>query len=676
MLQFSPQEMAQIRTRVTDSIIQKLIKDNSEILNSETLVPEDARATWNLYYFCPKHGVRLSWDRNKPTEHACPVDGEIFSGEPYNGAWWRWLNTLNSKACYELGLLWQLTSEVQYFEKVKDILLQYSAYYPDYEVHGGIPYNGPGKANAQTLCEANCHLDFARGYDFIREQLSDSEKSIIEERLLREGAEFLIDHRTDQLHNHEMKINATIGVIGLLLNDSRYLDFALNTDYGLHYQLNRGCLGEGMWFEGSIHYHYYALQALLAYEKIAWRTEYTVSQNPNLIKMLKFPLNLMMISNGFPRLNDCIAGQELLTHVQIFEFANKAFPDEGFDKALNSIYHNVRCDNSVSRDNLEALLYGNDRLATKETLVCKSIHAPEAGYTLGYDSRYDNAFLLKHSPYGGEHDHYDRLGLIVVRKGKEILPDLGTTGYGAHLHKHYYKNSSTHNTLVVNQSNQPPINPIVHTYLETNEYRFVDTEVDWGGEPATVDSHTIVEWDQQVYADVKFRRCILWLGDAVIEFNKVLNPHSQRIDLTYHVRGQHQLGAGWNIAKNILTGPLSIMKNCHERKAIDECLLTYSIEEQNDFSQTIIVDRPCDFLVGTAPDNPATHELAYALVTSRSSVLNALVLHDLSCHSNYQISDVKWLDDSVSFLVSSHGKREKYHYDFNAYTLFSDILVS
>lgn len=670
MLQFTSKEITRIRERVTDELIEKLIADNFDVLNNDTLVPPDARATWNLYYYCPEHGVRLKWDRNNPTAHACPVDNQVFSGEPYDGAWWRWLNTLNSKACFELGLLWQLTQDPKYLSKVKDILLKYAQYYPDYEVHGGIPYNGPGKANAQTLCEANCHLDFARGYDFISDELSDADKHFIEERLLREGAVFLIDHRSDQLHNHEMKINATIGIIGLLLNDNKYLEFALNSKYGLHYQLDKGCVGEGMWFEGSIHYHYYALEALFAYEKIAWRTKYSVSSNPNLIRMLKFPLKLLMLNERFPRLNDCIAGQERLTHVQIFEFANKLFPNEVFEQALNVIYQNV------SRNNLEALLYGEDAMLSSTTLKCGSMHAPEAGYTLGYEPKSENSYLLKHAPYGGEHDHYDRLGLIIVRNGHEILPDLGTTGYGVKLHKNYYKNTSTHNTLVINQSNQPPINPILNMYLEQDGYQFVDTQVDWGTELAKVDSHTINEWDTEAYANVKFRRCILWLGDALIELNTVHNPDSQRLDLTYHARGQHLLNPSWTAVENTLDGPLSIMKNCHERKSIYEQSLVYRIDGQSDYKQTVVTDSCCDFLVGNAPDNPATTDLAYLLVTSRSSVLNTLVLHDLSESSEYQISDVQWQDNSVTFVVTNNEEQVLFKYDFSSCLLIRNVLHS
>ena len=45
----------------------------------------------------------------------------------------------------------------EYFEKVKQILLTYAKYYAGYEIHGNIPCNGPGKAEAQTLDEAILH---------------------------------------------------------------------------------------------------------------------------------------------------------------------------------------------------------------------------------------------------------------------------------------------------------------------------------------------------------------------------------------------------------------------------------------------------------------------------------------------------------------------------------------
>ncbi|GEA49256.1 alginate lyase [Vibrio inusitatus NBRC 102082] len=657
MLQFSESEIQAIKERASVSMIETLKNNNDVVLNHDTLVPETGIATWNLYYFCPEHGVRLTWDRYKPKSHCCPVDGKEFTGEPYDGAWWRWLNGLNAKACYDLGLLWQLTGDNLYLEKVTGILLKYAKYYPDYEEHGGIPYNGPGKANAQTLCEANCHLDFARGYDFVKGQLSTEQQQYVEDRLLREGAEFLMKHRTAQLHNHEMKINATVGVIGLILDEQNYIDFALNTEYGIHYQLDHGCTNEGMWFEGSIHYHYYALQALLNFEKMACNTPYSVSSNTNFLKMLKFPLSLVLNNGEFPRLNDSIDGQQKLTHAHLFEFAQRQYPCELFARTLASIYQNI------SRDNIEALLYGVDELPTAKPLACHTVHAKEAGITLEFDAKNDNALLFKHAPYGGEHDHYDRLGIILTRQGKEILPDLGTTGYGAELHCSYYKNTATHNTLVVNQHNQSPINPQLNHYLQDEKATVIDAQVDWTQEEASVDSHTIVQWNSKSYQDVKYRRVLIWLDNLLVELHKVENPHQQQLDLTYHVRGAHKHPQQMVAVDNPLQGPLARMTQTRLSAQAQSHELIYKVEKQADYSQHIWSNQPCQILTGYAPDNPAISDLAYSLVQSTEPQFNAVVLHDLSDEQSVSIEYIEWEGDRLNCTFVKDGQEQTLNYD-------------
>ncbi|OEF22759.1 heparinase II/III domain-containing protein [Vibrio rumoiensis] len=666
MLQFTQEEMLAIRNKVTNSVLNRLIEDNKMVISNQTLITPDNRATWNLYYFCPEHAVRLDWRWDKPTEHCCPIDGKAFYGEPYDGAWWRGLNGLNSKACYELGLLWQLTQQISYFEKVREILLGYAKHYPDYQPHGGIPYNGPGKANAQTLCEANCHLDFVRGYDFIREQLSVEDRVYIEKRLLREGAEFLIEHRADQLHNHEMKTSATIGVIGLIIDEPEYIDFALNSKYGLKYQLAEGVNSDGMWFEGSIHYHYYALQALLAFEKVAYRTQYSVHADPNYYKMLAFPLSLLSATGDFPRLNDCIAGQEKLSHSHLFEFAYRQFDDPLFARALINIYQHS------PRDNLDALLYGVPDLPVLPPLLCQPQHAPTSGLTKMYDEQSGNMLLLKHAPYGGEHDHYDRLGLIICRNGREILPDIGTTGYGAELHYGYYKNTVTHNTLAVEQENQPPAIPVCLDYQQTSSFTFVDTLVDWSETVLELDSHTIKQWDDETYTNVSYRRSILWLPDIAIDINQVLNPHNKQLDLIWHVRGELCVQQCWQEVNNPLNGPLNRMHSCRQHSIQGLQSYHFDIQEQPKFHFHLYSLQNSTVLTGLAPDNPATQDLSYLLLRNKETSFKAIAIYDLTLTQSITVDCVEWKNDFIRLELTQDTVKKKIEIDLeNAKILLS-----
>ncbi|GAM72016.1 hypothetical protein JCM19236_1275 [Vibrio sp. JCM 19236] len=381
--------------------------------------------------------------------------------------------------------------------------------------------------------------------------------------------------------------------------------------------------------------------------------------NPNFLKMLKFPLNLVLNTGDFPRLNDCIAGQERLTHAHLFEFAYKEAPCDLFASALASIYQNI------SRDNIDALLYGIETLPEAKPMTCQSIHTEQAGISIEYNQQTNNAVLYKHAPYGGEHDHYDRLGLLLTRNGKEILPDLGTTGYGAELHYGYYKNTATHNTLVVNQQNQSPINPELNSYQKKSGYTLIDASVDWSKPAASVDSHTIEQWDSESYKDMLFRRVLLVLDQGVVELNSVENPYRQQLDLTYHVRGEHDLDASWQEVANPLTGPLARMTDSKIRKLEQITELNYHILDDADFQQSIWTSEPAELLSGYAPDNPATSDLAYTLVRSNAKSLNCVVLHDLSCEKSLQISDIEWQHNQVSFTLISQGEKTRYRYDLN-----------
>ncbi|MFZ1872300.1 MAG: heparinase II/III family protein [Chania sp.] len=609
MKQFTTQQLILLRKRAAQQpqVIEHLKAQNAVVLNSPVQVPQTAVATWNLYYFCPHHGVRLVWERHCPTRHRCPVDDQLFSGEPYDGAWWREMNGLNAKACHQLGLLWQLTGAAEYLDKVTAMLTAYAAFYPGYQVHGNIPYNGPGKMNAQTLCEANCLLDFALGFDYIAEALTAQQRDDITNRLLRCGAEFLMAHRTPQLHNHEVKIGSAIGVLGFILQDEALLEFAVNQPYGLRYQLEHGLFDEGLWFEGSIHYHFYALQGFLAFEKLAKGSRWSLLDTPFYRKMLSFPLQLLMPDGSFPRINDCIYGQERLDHSDVYEFAWSCYRDDAYAAALQAIYR------TTPRANIDALLYGTDLPSQPlEVIPQQHLHAPSCGITIWRNPAKRRALLVKHTPYGGEHDHYDRLSLILFNQGKEILPDLGTTGYGARMHYAYYKNSATHNTLAVNQTNQPPAVPQVLHYHQDEAFCWLDAEVDWRKAPPMLDSHTRVEWDSQAYRNVHFRRRLLWLEGALIDISSIENPHQQQLDWTLHLPGK-ALDAIGNAANFSQHGPLAVMHDALVTPLNNSQPRHFAVSREG---QALWLHGDAMLWQGAAPANPAVADLSYLTLRS------------------------------------------------------------
>lgn len=154
------------------------------------------------------------------------------------------------------------------------------------------------------------------------------------------------------------------------------------------------------------------------------------------------------------------------------------------------------------------------------------------GITIFRNPDHGRAVVVNHTPYGGEHDHYDKPGLIIYDQNVTILPDLGTTGYGAPMHYSYYKNTLTHNVLCAEESNQPPVNPKTLSFTETEDYAEVTVEVDWRDPPACVPSLTHIEWNSHAWQDIVCRRKVVVYEHMVVDITRVANPHRRQLDNT------------------------------------------------------------------------------------------------------------------------------------------------
>ncbi len=413
-----------------------------------------------------------------------------------------------------MGLIHLITGEADYARKAVEIMMEYSRYYKDYEVHGNIPYNGPGKSGAQTLDEANFLRSFAMSYDLLSDFMTEEEKEFIGKEMLIPGAEFLMEHRHNQLHNHEVIISSAIAVIGLIFGIDRYIQFAVYEPYGILYQLENGVLPDHMWFEGALGYHFYALTSFFAYEKFALHTPHSHIGHPNYKAMMELLASYLEPGFRIPMLNDTNYGHTS-SSLYLYEFAYRELGGEKLLFILNQLYEEEK------RDNLEAFIYGAEELP-KCSMEPGNYHveAGQSGSTIlrGKDERY---LLIKHDRYGGEHDHYDRLGISYLAHGKRISPDLGTTGYGAVMHYDFYKNTGSHNTVNIDGDNQAPVNARLTRYEEKDGGIYVEAEADWTKPYEMPDSFTIVQWKEETYRPVKMVRKIAWEEDYFAEVFQV-----------------------------------------------------------------------------------------------------------------------------------------------------------
>jgi hypothetical protein len=80
-------------------------------------------------------------------------------------------------------------------------------------------------------------------------------------------------------------------------------------------------------------------------------------------------------------------------------------------------------------------------------------------------------------------------------------------------------------------------------------------------------------------------------------------------------------------------------------------------------------DSPCDILIGQAPDNPATSNLAYALIRSKAAALNTLVLHDLASDTDIALDAVSWSDSEVCFSIAQNEQTTTIAYNLDSHSV-------
>lgn len=538
MLQFTQEQIAAFHGRLqrNPAILQEL-ESQIQPVRAHYRIPETGIATWGGFYACPKHSVTLEFDIANPDTYRCPVDGEMLTGEPYAGAWWRLLNAANERACSAAALRYLLLHEEEDLALARSILVDYAKRYPGYEVHGGIPYNNPGKANAQTLCDSTWIKGLAGAYDIVREALSAQERALIERDLFHCAAEFLMEQRSDQIHNHECIVSSAVGILGLLLDEPQYLTFALDTPYGLRYQLENAVLSDGFWFEGTPSYHFYAMEQFMDFERFAAGTPHSFFNNPRFVEILKFPLRLVQPDGMLPLLNDSGHGNRGFVGTgNLYELAYARTGDEDFARMLHFAYM------GKGRTNRYSFFDGVETLPEVSPAPQVDYHAQGAhssGLTTMHGAQ-ERFLLVKHSPYGGEHDHYDRLGLHFMAFGEYIIPDIGTSQYGAPLHYAYYKNTASHNTVCIDGQNQPPTDCKVISYEKTEAYTQLIAQAAWDGSYKMLDSFTIKQWSDEAYEGAVLRRNVRWYGDFFVDCFDVTLPRERDIVWTLHVRGALQ----------------------------------------------------------------------------------------------------------------------------------------
>ncbi len=497
----------------------------------------DQQAGYYHDFFCAEHATQLRFDHRSPRRHVCPSDGAVFSGEPYDSAWLWSVNDMLSDAALKFAFRSHLESGTSRSRadaaEAARILETYARRYLHLKPAPTVYEEEPGIATWQNLDESVWIARLCWAYALLAETLPDGTRDLLTGQLFRPAARHIRRVRCREIHNVSNWNNAALATLARVLEDDCLLDEALGGELGLAAQLERGVTEEGLWWEVSLSYHYYSLDAIVRTLRILRATGRSFDDGGVLRRMFLAPILVSLPDLKLPSVNDCwhfIGLEEKVGHGipdadGFYETAYSWFRDPAFAWVLRRNYR------SRPRACFESLLDGARVIPDGEPPPRDSRLLPDSGLAVlrgGGSQERHNCLLLKAGHHGGVHGHRDQLRIQLASSGASLTPDLGTPGYGIELNHTWYQQTASHATVLLDGESQPPTQGRLDRFSAEDGFTLVEASA---------------SWEEGVYAGVRMRRILLWRNTHFVDLFQVVCLAERDLYWVCHVQGDPVRGS-------------------------------------------------------------------------------------------------------------------------------------
>jgi hypothetical protein len=415
--------------------------------------------------------------------------------------------------------------------------------------------------------------------------LSAEDRATIAEKLLIPAARF-IHAQTRTIHNIHSWHNAAVGLVGFAVGDKELVTAAIEGPAGLNAQIEKGIKDDGFWYEGSMGYHFYTIHSMEPLILAARAKGHPISNLERFMRMYEAPLAMAFDDGQFPGNNDGSGGMNLLSQPQYYEVAAAIEARPEFAGMLARAYK------GRPRNSTDALLYGPDAIPAAGAVKPQSNLLKESGIAILRKDKV-NAYL-KFGPYGGGHDHNDRLNMILYHDGEVIVPDLGTSGYGIPLNTQWFRSAAAHNLLIVDGKKQ----------------------ANCGGELGAFAADRVSASVTKAFEGVTIRREIAMIDGGIEDRVGATSEKEHTYDLIYHVRGTVESCSVATKPTDALKGDgYPMLKNLQKGNAEKGVEVRFKLRDApGQLVLRLESERPFEVFTGTCPDNPADKTMGFVMV--------------------------------------------------------------
>ena len=604
------------------------------------------------WYQCEKCETRLK--RLSPKQHQCPICKKIYSGFPYDDYYFAVIHNRNFRNMLYCAKAYIITRDKRFAEFVKKILIGYAERYKKYPHHNSRTPSGRkySKSGAhiyeQTLSEASIGTTkIAPAYDMVRnsEVFTAQDRKFIKDNLILPML-CNIDKNKAGKTNWQSWHNAAMITLGVAFEEPKWVKKGINdTKNGFRSQMKISITDDGLWYEGSMAYHYYALAALVYAAQAAECVNINLWHSPELIKMVKLPALYEMPDGTQPRFNDSVKNRSKFSSF-IGESAWAALKDPQLISIL------------PENPSWDSIRYGRDlnAFADRKKIKLSSSLLKKTGHAiLRRDGAKGLVAAFSFAPYRGFHSHFDIMSFVLFGYSKELGVDPGraiSQAYRLPIHKFWYKGTISHNAVLVDFKAQKG--------ATNSELLFFKNNADYAAVAAKTST---------AYPGINQTRLLSLTNDYLLVIDILKADKPSTFSWVYHNEGQKvsantnmkiaditKLGSGFNYIRDARKG---VKENLAKFKFTDDKvnLLLY-----------VAAHGKLKLLTGNGPKGRVTERVPMAIVSNvdkRLKITFAAVLEPLKYGEDKKINNVELEEKAGSIIikVSHNNGKDIFQYD-------------
>ncbi|NLE61737.1 MAG: alginate lyase family protein, partial [Planctomycetes bacterium] len=417
---------------------------------------------------------------------------------------------------------------------------------------------------------------------------------------------------------------------GAVIGDEAWIRKAIEQPgQGFAFQMSVCLSIEGMWYENSWGYHFYTLDALVETCEGARRLGIDLWGHPNLKKMFLLPIRYAMANGSLPRFGDDVNASTQ----RIGSLGEPAY----------LVYREPLLVPYLSKTpTLENIMLGrkieSQALEHKPSPISEVM--PSAGHAIlrtAGPAGLTAAFTF--SPYGGGHGHYDKLSFVLFGYQRELAVDPGraaSQAYRLPIHKHWYKATISHNTVVIDEQSQEPVAGTLRLFAGNDQYAAVVADCD------------------TAYKGVAHRRLLVMTPTYLLVFDRLDSPDKEhQFDWLYHNRGTRaQCDAAMDPA-DLAAEPPGYQHIRNARQGTSDGRIRVAFHDESVTTHmTVAGEAPTQVVVGDGPGSSILDRVPLAMIrrTGRGARFVA-VIEPVTGSAKPSVSSVAWRQENDDVIV-------------------------